>query len=75
MTIRPPAAYTLLVAELIERREALGHTQRSFAPLIGMTQNNFGPYEAGRAVPLAPRLVEWADALDCDLVLVPREER
>jgi transcriptional regulator with XRE-family HTH domain len=70
---RTPGAYTLLVAELIARREALGLSQRNIAPAVNVGQPSIVHYESGHSVPSAPRLFLWADALDCDIVLVPRE--
>ena len=55
-----------------DRRRALGLSQMALANLIGTTQGAISGYETGERQPRRVVLEQLADALDCDLRLVPR---
>lgn len=63
-----------LIQQLRARREALGLTQAELAHLIGddMEQSAISYYESGRNAISSRKLARVADALGCDVVLVPR---
>jgi len=55
-----------------DRRVALGLAQQYLADRIGFHRNTIQTCETGRHDPTLHTLRLWAEALDCDLVLVPR---
>ena len=65
---------TLIVAELIEAREALGLSQRATAHAMGIDQSQLGKWESGRWHPSSPNLCRWADFFGYDLLMRRREE-
>jgi predicted transcriptional regulator len=61
-----------LLAAYRARREELGLTQTDLAELHGLQQRSVSDLELGRSAPTLVRLRTVAEALDCDLVLMPR---
>jgi transcriptional regulator with XRE-family HTH domain len=62
-----------LVAAMAERRRELGWSQLTLAIEVGTSQSQICLYEHGKVAPMPSTLTRLADALDCDLVLVPRD--
>jgi transcriptional regulator with XRE-family HTH domain len=63
-----------LVGQLRARREALGLTQAQLADLAGAQgQSTISCYETGKHGPSMRMLLNVADALGCDVRLVPRD--
>lgn len=62
----------LLVAELIDRREARGVTQAKLAELTGLRRNTISELEAGRTYPDWSTLSRIAYALEADVRFVGR---
>jgi transcriptional regulator with XRE-family HTH domain len=63
-----------LVLDLTRRRRGRGLSQSVVAGLSGMTPTNLGRAERGLSEPRLSTLRRWADALGCDLALVPKVE-
>ena len=55
------------------RRLAVGMSQQELANASGRDQSDISNYERGQNTPSMATLVKLADALGCDVVLVPRE--
>lgn len=62
-----------LVQQLRARREALGLTQAELAHLLDTEQSCISGYESGRHGISSRKLARVADALGCDVRLVPRD--
>lgn len=54
------------------RRRAVGLTQEQLGNAIGRDQAAISDYERGKNAPSMETLARLADALDCDVVLMPR---
>jgi transcriptional regulator with XRE-family HTH domain len=61
-----------LTADLLAMRLARGLTQRAAAEAIGLRQSDISALERGAHSPYLDTVCALADALDCDLILVPR---
>jgi transcriptional regulator with XRE-family HTH domain len=61
------------VAVLKFRRWASELTQRQVAETSGIGQSRVCAYEADRRRPGVDNLIRWADALDMDVALIPRD--
>ncbi len=59
------------VVALAEIRRRRGLSQFGFAADAGLTQSQVSQWEGGRVSPGLRALAGWADALGCELVLVP----
>jgi transcriptional regulator with XRE-family HTH domain len=64
-----------LTARLTPARHALGLTQHAMARRMGIHQTKLNSWELGQVQPDFVSAVQIAEALGCDLALVPREER
>lgn len=62
-----------LVAFFAERRKALGISQVQLGERLGVADRLVNKWECGDRQPALFMAMLWAEALDCDLVLVPRE--
>lgn len=62
-----------LGGQLRARRVQAGLSQTGLAMRTGIDQAHISRYERGIARPQAGTLVRLADALGCDVVLVPRD--
>jgi ribosome-binding protein aMBF1 (putative translation factor) len=58
--------------QVVELREKHGLTQVQLAEKSGIDQGDISRIERGSAVPNEKTLIRIADALDADLMLVPR---
>lgn len=63
-----------ILTALVARRHAMGLTQAELAEMNGLSRSNIAEREKLRVAPNLATLRQWADALDCDIVLVPRSE-
>ena len=61
-----------IIRELKEAREAKGLSQRDLGARIGVPQSHISKIESGRSDIRLSSLIEFARALDLDLMLVPR---
>ena len=68
------AAWTELAKALRVRRERLGMSQAQLGKLVGTGQNNVSNREAGMDMPMLSTVIRWANALDCDVVIVARTQ-
>jgi predicted transcriptional regulator len=66
--------FAQIADRVVERRGALGLSQRELAELCGTTQSSIARLERGGRPPRIDTLLRIAEALQCDLVveLVPR---
>jgi predicted transcriptional regulator len=66
--------FAQIADRVVERRSALGLSQRELAELCGTTQSSIARLERGGRPPRIDTLLRIAEALQCDLVveLVPR---
>ena len=66
--------FAQIADRVIERRTAMGFSQRELAELCGTTQSAIARLERGGRPPRIDTLLRIAEALQCDLVveLVPR---
>lgn len=64
---------TSLAEQIAQRRRALGMTQQKLADRVGAHQSHVSHWESGYRHPRASSLLAIADALGCDVRLVPRE--
>lgn len=62
-----------LILELARRRENLWLTRRAVARRAGLGLDMVQSYERGDRCPGLWAVQRWADALGCDVVLVPRD--
>ena len=62
-----------LVKQFVARRLALGLSQAELNFRMGLADRYIGKLERGLRTPQLYLAMLWADAVDCDLVLVPRE--
>src|SRR5688572_30594499 len=63
----------LLVRQFVERRHALKRSQAEIDHRLGCADRLISKFECGLRSPGLYMAMLWADTLDCDLVLVPRE--
>lgn len=61
-----------LIDCLIEERRNKGMTQKELAELTCLTQSVIARFEGKKTMPQLDTLLKIASALDCDLVLTPR---
>jgi transcriptional regulator with XRE-family HTH domain len=61
-----------IIAALRERREAAGLTRQELAGRAKIGYRTLADYEVGKFEPTLNTLCRWADALGCDVALVPR---
>ena len=61
-----------IIRELKEAREAKGLSQRDLSARIGVPQSHISKIESGRSDIRLSSQIEFARALDLDLMLVPR---
>ena len=62
-----------IVSALIDRRKQVCASQRLTARAMGFSgASAIAEHETGDHIPRLDRVRQWADALGCDLVLVPR---
>lgn len=64
-----------LCRSLKQRREDLGISQNALDHAIGTTTGVVAKWEGGFRSPTGFNLYCWANALRCDLVLVPKPEK
>lgn len=64
---------TDIVSQLILMRHILGLSQKDVQDRCGIKQTSISEYERRAMKPSEPVLVRWADALDCEILLVPKE--
>ena len=64
--------WTRVIDNLIEIRHRKGMTQRDLAKVSGLTTSVIGRLEIKQAKPQLDTLIRVADALDCDVSIVPR---
>jgi transcriptional regulator with XRE-family HTH domain len=62
-----------LVAALCQRRQDRGLTQQQLGNIIGVSNGAISRWERGNRLPCTVDLLAMADALDCDIRVVPRE--
>lgn len=65
---------TAIINRLVARRLDKGMTQKELAAATGLTQAAIGRLESKRAVPQLDTLLKVADALECELLLVPADK-
>lgn len=63
-----------LVTQLILMRQIRGLSQRQLSEKADIKQTSISGYERRKIKPSEPVLVRWAEALDCELLLVPKEK-
>jgi predicted transcriptional regulator len=66
--------FAQIAGKVLERRAAMGMSQRELAELVGTTQSAIARLERGGRPPRIDTLLRIAEALDCELLveLVPR---
>ena len=67
------AEFHAALRALRARRKAVGLTQEQLGNRIGRDQAAISDYERGHNTPSMETLTKLADALGCDVVLVPRD--
>jgi len=67
-----PALMTRIGVELRRLRLERGLTQRELANRAGVVQQNLSLYERGESAPRLPTLEKLLDALDAEIVVLPR---
>jgi predicted transcriptional regulator len=65
--------FAQIAAEVAERRNARGLSQRELAELTGTTQSAIARLERGGRPPRIDTLLRIAEALDCELVVELRQ--
>lgn len=63
-----------LIDRLVEERHRKGMTQKELAVATGLAQAAIGRLESKKAVPQLDTLLKVADALECELLLVPADK-
>ena len=61
-----------LVGTLVERRKALGISQRQLDGMIGVSESMVAKWESGMRFPTTKSLERWAQALGYTVQLRPR---
>ena len=64
-----------MIGLLIEQRHNQGMTQKDLAKEAGLTQSVIARLESKKAIPRLDTLLKVADALGCDLAVVPASSR
>ncbi len=63
-----------LIDRLVEERHRKGMTQKELAVATGLAQAAIGRLESKKAVPQLDTLLKIADALECELFLIPADK-
>ncbi len=66
-----PDNCAVLIDRLIEQRKILGMTQKELAQAASLTQSVIARLESKKATPQLDTLLKVADALGCELEIVP----
>lgn len=66
-----PENCSVIIDQLIERRQMLNLTQKQLADAAGLAQSGVARLESKKTIPQLDTLMKVATALGCDLQLVP----
>lgn len=59
-----------IMVEISNERIKAGYTQREFADIFGTSQGSLANMETARHNPTLRSLLRYADALDCELIVM-----
>ncbi len=66
-----PEKCSVIIDTLIEQRRSQGLTQKELAQAACLTQSVIARLESKKATPQLDTLIKVADALGCDLAIIP----
>ncbi len=66
-----PEKCSAIIDTLIEQRRSRGMTQKELAQAACLTQSVIARLESKKATPQLDTLIKVADALGCDLAIIP----
>jgi len=67
--------YPKILNQLRQRRLDMGANRNSLNTILGQSRSQLQGWEDKGIVPTATSLIKWADALNMDVQLIPREEK